>query len=482
MVDHALTLQTAATEGQILPALSAQDEWNRLESNRLLLEPRKQVISSLFRLIATAALVMYAPLALVAIWVILVFGSNYWMRRFIIAYAQLRREQPNLSKMTPAMEVVVQGYKQAWLINCVIWGSLSFLAQFWLPEAPRLACVVVLNALMFLSITRTYVDRWLMHWVSGILIVTELIFVLLRYFVTMSSELARADDLARLVAYILYFSLMSYLLWVVGNRFNQIHEQRLDSEYSKLKLIESLNENKMQLHLEQQALIASNKLVQQFYSGAAHDLRQPVYAMQLYTSMLTEDPSLSQSLLPKITQSCESINDMFNTLFDYQQTHMNNTELVEKDVCIDEVLKSLSLHFQPIATGKGLDIRFKPFSGTFTMVPLYLTRILSNLITNALRYTSAGGVLVAVRKTATSLRFEIWDTGIGIDGTKVKHIFDEFYKVNKLDDKNDGLGLGLSIVKQLSLRVAKSDILVRSRVGRGSVFTFTVPLELYKPR
>jgi signal transduction histidine kinase len=261
---------------------------------------------------------------------------------------------------------------------------------------------------------------------------------------------------------------------------NQMHLQRLDTDYAKLQLIETLESSQNQLSLEQKALTASNKLVQQFYSGAAHDLRQPVYAMQLYTAMLSEDPSQNKFLLPKITQSCVAINDMFNTLFDYQQTHMNDTELVEKNNCIQEIFKSLALHFQPIATGKGLEIRFKPVTGSVTMVPLYLTRILSNFIANALRYTNAGGVLVAARKTPAGIRFEIWDTGIGIDDSKIKHIFTEFYKVNKLDVVNEGLGLGLAIAKQLSMRVEQTEISVKSRLGRGSVFTFSVPLERFK--
>jgi signal transduction histidine kinase len=228
-------------------------------------------------------------------------------------------------------------------------------------------------------------------------------------------------------------------------------------------------------------LVASNKLVQQFYSGAAHDLRQPVYAMQLYASMLSDDASLGKVLLPKITQSCESINDMFNTLFDYQQTHMNDTDLVEKDIKIHETFRSLALHFQPIAAGKGLEIRFRSIGGFITIVPLYLARILSNLISNALRYTTKGGVLVVARKTNANLQFEVWDTGIGIDDSKKQHIFNEFYKVNDIEIDNEGLGLGLAIAKQLSARIPKSEISVRSRVGRGSVFTFSVPLERYKP-
>jgi signal transduction histidine kinase len=456
-----------------LPTLKV---WSKIESNRLLLEPRPQIISTIFRLVAMAALAMHAPLVLVAVWVVLIFSTNYWMRSLIATYAALLEVKPNPFVGTTHMASVVQSYKQAWLLNCMVWGGLSFISQIWLSDVPRFICIAVLNALMLLSITRTHVNTRLMHGVSAILIVSQLTSAIVRFVILDDN----AESVYRLSAHAIYLFLMWYLLWVVGNRFNLIHMQRLDSEYAKLQLIETLNQNKTQLHLEQQALTASNKLVQQFYSGAAHDLRQPVYAMQLYTSMLSDDPSLNKVLLPKITQSCDSINDMFNTLFDYQQTHMNDTELVEKDICIQEVLKSLALHFQPIATGKGLQIRFKPISGTITMVPLYLTRILSNLISNALRYTNTGGVLVAVRKTHEGIHFEIWDTGIGIDDSKLKHIFNEFYKVNKVDVANDGLGLGLAIAKQLSMRVDQTDISVKSRPGRGSVFMFTVPLKRYK--
>jgi signal transduction histidine kinase len=283
----------------------------------------------------------------------------------------------------------------------------------------------------------------------------------------------------QLFAYTFYLLLTWYLLWVVGNRFNQIHEQRLDFEYSKLQLIENLSRSQRQLYTEQQALVNANALVQQFYSGAAHDLRQPVYAMQLYTEMLSDDPTQAAVLLPKISQSCSSINTMFNTLFDYQQIHMDDAHLLEKDLNIAETFKNLALHFQPIASAKGLHIRFRPIEGSVTMKPLYLLRIMSNLIANAIRYTSKGGVLVGVRKTKSHLSFEIWDTGIGIDDSIKQSIFNEFYKVNKMELENDGLGLGLAIVKQLATRIDQADISVRSFVGHGSVFKFRLPLKFY---
>ena len=276
-----------------------------------------------------------------------------------------------------------------------------------------------------------------------------------------------------------FFIIWGFILWSIGNKFNHIHVQRLNSEYKNLQLIDTLDKNKAQLQIEQQALVASNKLVQQFYSGAAHDLRQPVYAMQLYTTMLSDEPNLSKALLPKITQSCVAINDMFNTLFDYQQTHMNDTDLVEKNISIEECFNSLALHFQPVATGKGLQIRFKSIPGSVTVVPLYLTRILSNLIANALRYTNTGCVLIAARQKRNHISFEVWDTGIGIEASALDKIFKEFYKISSAEFSNDGLGLGLSIVKQLCARIDGADITVKSRLGRGSVFKFSMPLSKF---
>ena len=457
---------------QILPTLQ---QWRERESNRLLLAPTKITMPILFRLLSILALVFHAPLILVFIWAVLIFSVNYWMRNLVGVYNSLLNAKPDSMQMTVPMLHIVQMYKMASLSNCIIWCGLSLLSQIWLPNNMRVACIAIMNALMFISITHTYVDRTLMHRICAILLTSQLAFAMLRLTINgFDTEMVQQASI-----YILYLFLMGCLLWSVGDRFNQIHLQRLDSEYSKLQLIETLNQNKIRLHMEQQALVASNKLVQQFYSGAAHDLRQPVYAMQLYTSMLSDDPSLAKIVLPKIMQSCISINDMFNTLFDYQQTHMNDTGLIENKINIQETLHSLALHFQPIATGKGLEIRFKPIEGSISMVPLYLVRILGNLITNALRYTNAGGVLVGVRKTCTAIVFEIWDTGIGIEASKTKQIFNEFYKINNLDLDNEGLGLGLAIVKQLTARIEESDISVQSRIGRGSVFKFSVPMSRY---
>jgi signal transduction histidine kinase len=251
------------------------------------------------------------------------------------------------------------------------------------------------------------------------------------------------------------------------------------ADYIKLQLIESLEHTQDKLRIEQQALRGANARIRQFYTAAAHDLRQPVYAMQIYTDMLMQDTAQAAVLLPKIAQSCKAINDMFNGLFDFQKMHLVDMHLEQKNVNIETVFQNLALHFEPLASLKNLDLRFKPLEGFVTTEPMYLMRILSNFITNAIRYTATGGVLVGVRKTKTHVSFEVWDTGIGIDDAVKEHIFTEFYKADHTDITNENLGLGLAIVKQFAARIDGADVLFQSKLSRGSVFKLQLPIALY---
>ena len=453
--------------------LPTKDQWYALESNRVLMEPRTPVVATLFVLSMATLLILHSPAALVVAWTFLIFGVYFWSLHLIGAYSTLLVAQPSVK--TDQMTRIAQQYKTVWLVQCVVWGLSSFLSQMWLPDVPRVVCVVILNALMFFVITRTYVNRQLMHGASAIFIGLLFFSAVLRLALNQNNEQA----IPQFFAFTFFLGLTWCLLWVVGNRFHLMHLQRLDSEYSKFQLIESLRNSQEKLRLEQQALIGANSVIQQFYSAAAHDLRQPVYAMQIYTDMLVQDPTQEEVLLPKIYKSCNAINNMFNGLFDFQKMHLVDMHLEQTKVSIAETFQNLALHFEPIATAKNLHLRFKPLQGFVTIAPLYLIRILSNFITNAIRYTSTGGVLVGVRKTKTHVNFEVWDTGIGIDHAMKDQIFTEFFKVNHSDIKNENLGLGLAIVKQLTARIEGADVLVQSKLVRGSVFKLQLPIALF---
>ena len=460
---------------QTLPTLQ---QWSEQESNNLMLAQGKIFLPIVLRLMALATIAYYVPFIWTVIWGVSIFGIHFWLRNLRAEYKSLLNAKPSSILVMAPMEHIARMYKTAVMSSCIAWCGLSFLSQTWLPTNLRVVCIVIFNMVMLLALAQTYTDRVLMYRSLIILLTAQMVFSILRLSIIGFDN----EALIQVGIYYSYLIIIGFVLWSIGNHFNKIHIERLNAEYSKLQLIDTLDKNKAQLQIEQQALVASNNLVQQFYSGAAHDLRQPVYAMQLYTTMLSDEPNLSKALLPKITQSCVAINDMFNTLFDYQQTHMNDTDLVEKNISIEECFNSLALHFQPVATGKGLQIQFKSIPGSVTVVPLYLTRILSNLIANALRYTNTGCVLIAARQKRNHISLEVWDTGIGIEASALDKIFKEFYKISSAEFSNDGLGLGLSIVKQLCARIEGADITVKSRLGRGSVFKFSMPLSKFNAR
>ena len=454
-------------------ALPSKDAWMALESSRRLLESRKHFLTILYVLGTVALLIPYAPVGLVIVWVALILGVYFCIVTLSRSYLRLLESQPSV--MTTDMTRMVERYKIAWYLFCAIWSLSTVLSQLWLPDLPRVLCIVILNALMFVALSRTYVERRVMHISSSIFILLPFMSALLRWTLGSQNELASLQFLG----FTFYLVLTWYLLMMVGSRFHHMHQERLGFEYAKLELIASLGNSQEKLRLEQQALIGANSVIQQFYSAAAHDLRQPVYAMQIYTEMLIDDPTRAGAMLPKISQSCSAINSMFNTLFDFQKMHAKDMHLEKTKVNIGEIFQNLALHFEPIAAVKNLQVRFKPVAGFVTLEPLYLIRILSNLITNAIRYTATGGVLVSVRKTKTHVRFEVWDTGIGIEHHVKDHIFTEFFKVNHSNIKNENLGLGLAIVKQLIARIEGADILVQSKLGQGSVFKLQIPIALY---
>jgi signal transduction histidine kinase len=134
-----------------------------------------------------------------------------------------------------------------------------------------------------------------------------------------------------------------------------------------------------------------------------------------------------------------------------------------------QLLYELDLHYRPLAQAKGLELRVRAVPGTVMSDGILLRRIVGNLISNAIKYTQQGGVLVAWRPHATQGRIEVWDTGLGIDPMHQSDVFREFYKVPGHPGTEDGFGLGLHIVSRLSA-ILGHPVTLASRPGRGTVF------------
>jgi signal transduction histidine kinase len=232
---------------------------------------------------------------------------------------------------------------------------------------------------------------------------------------------------------------------------------------------------------------AATRAKTQFFAAASHDLRQPLHAMGLFAEALRQksqranDPEVA-SLVNSINQSVDALEGLFGELLDITRIDSGGVEVHPGPVSIRDLFARLRLTFEPTAFEKGLALSFHGERHFAHTDGLLLERILRNLVSNAIRYTEDGGVLVACRpkpKDGGKLILQVWDSGIGISPASLPHIFDEFYQVQTSrplePHHRKGLGLGLAIVKRLA-DLLDAPLMVRSRPGRGTVFTLEVPV------
>jgi signal transduction histidine kinase/CheY-like chemotaxis protein len=219
----------------------------------------------------------------------------------------------------------------------------------------------------------------------------------------------------------------------------------------------------------------------QFFAAASHDLRQPLHAMGLFAEALrqrTQDSEVA-GLVNSINESVDALEGLFGELLDITRIDSGGVAVNPQPLRMRDLFARLRLHFEPVAFEKGLVLGFRGERHVAHADPVLVERILRNLVSNAIRYTDDGGVIVSCRSRGTRLLVQVWDTGIGISEQSLPRIFDEFYQVQsarRLEaHQRKGLGLGLAIVKRLAA-LMDTPIDVRSRVGRGTVFGFDLPV------
>jgi signal transduction histidine kinase/CheY-like chemotaxis protein len=226
---------------------------------------------------------------------------------------------------------------------------------------------------------------------------------------------------------------------------------------------------------------AASRAKTQFFAAASHDLRQPLHAMGLFAEALRQRAPNDEvaSLVNSINQSVDALEGLFGELLDLTRIDSGGVEAQPAPVRLQEIFARLRLHFEPTAFEKGLALSFHGGHRVAHTDGLILERILRNLVSNAIRYSDDGGVLVACRARGERLLLQVWDSGIGITAAALPHVFDEFYQVQGSrplePHQKKGLGLGLAIVKRLAALI-DAPIDVQSRVGHGTVFSFTVPV------
>jgi two-component system, sensor histidine kinase len=239
-----------------------------------------------------------------------------------------------------------------------------------------------------------------------------------------------------------------------------------------------------QLRAAKESAEAASRAKSQFLAAASHDLRQPVQALGLFTAALhamARRPQLPgeevAQVVSRLQLALQGLGRLLNGLFDLSGLENGTVTVANRPVDVATLLAELQSAFAGPAAAKGLRFKVVPPRRLWLNTdPVILSRVLSNLVANALRYTAQGRILVGCRRRAGGrVEIQVLDTGIGIAVEEQAHIFGEFYQVADVArDRERGMGLGLAIA-QRSAQLLGAAIRVRSTPARGSLFSFTLP-------
>lgn len=231
------------------------------------------------------------------------------------------------------------------------------------------------------------------------------------------------------------------------------------------------------------ALEAASIAKARFLAAASHDLRQPLYALTLFSSALAVDENDPMRLdrIAHIQECVAALDHLFSELLDLSRLETGAQQIEITEFALDQVFDEVSCNFRMIAEQHELRLVIRKTPLWVRSDRTMLARIINNLVSNALHYTQHGGVLVGARhQDDGTVRVDVWDTGSGIAPEHAAHVFDEFYRVdshagsNAPDTARRGLGLGLATVQRLAALLSMQ-VQLKSRVHQGTLFHFRLP-------
>lgn len=231
---------------------------------------------------------------------------------------------------------------------------------------------------------------------------------------------------------------------------------------------------------QKQAAEAAVRAKSKFLAAASHDLRQPLHALTLLISALKDkvaerpEPEL-QRLTAHIDASATAMGSMLGGLLDLSRLDAGIVLAQPECFPLSRVLANIEQHFAPSAAEKGLQLHIKPCRLFVQSDPLLVERILMNLVSNAIRYTPQGRIVVGVRRRGDTAELQVLDTGLGIAEDQQAQVFEEYFQIDNPErQRAKGLGLGLAIVAR-EAQLLGTQITLRSIPGRGSRFAFRLP-------
>ncbi|MGJ4860203.1 hybrid sensor histidine kinase/response regulator [Labrys sp. La1] len=264
---------------------------------------------------------------------------------------------------------------------------------------------------------------------------------------------------------------------------SQTFQKMVELRFDNNELVERLRQETAVAQAARLEAETANQAKSKFLAAASHDLRQPIHAQGLFLEVLARGQLTAQQreILDNARAASSASGDMLNTLLDFSRLEAGVVTVSKRCFELQPLLNRIGTELAPSADEKGIVYRQRDTDVVVESDPALVELILRNLISNAIRYTDRGGVLIGCRRRFDQVHVEVWDSGIGIAADNQQEIFREFHQLgNPERDRRKGLGLGLAITERLA-RAANHELRLRSVVGRGSKFALVLPLATGQP-
>ncbi len=241
------------------------------------------------------------------------------------------------------------------------------------------------------------------------------------------------------------------------------------------KALADLSQRNRELAVARAAAEEANRSKTRFLRAASHDLLQPLSAARLFLSALADTPmdDHQKELSERLSGAFESVEQLMHAVLDISRLDSQRIEFHRQPVALGELFRRLAAEYAPLAEAKGLRLSFVPTDAVVESDPVFLRRIAQNLVSNAIKYTNQGGVVVGMRRKSGLCWLCVYDSGMGIPAVDRNRIFDEFQRLGN-DHGTPGMGLGLSIVRRACSKLGHP-ISLSSEAMRGTLFRVGLP-------
>lgn len=361
-------------------------------------------------------------------------------------------------------EAHIREWLRQWMIQSVatgiVWGFAGVAFLITQDTMDIVVLVSVMVAVVFAS------------WPAYSCWIPSLFAVMLLSLGPLTLGLTSALEIGQTALTVIVIVLICFVLYS-GRRLSEVVVMAVTRDAQNERLVARLKSEKSRAESERRAVAAASERRAKFFAGANHDLRQPLQAMGIYLQILQmQSTPETKDVIAQLGATAQNISTLVEQLLEISRIETGHLDVKMEKVSVAELFAELAAEFAPVAASKGFFFLTRPLPLTVHTDPLFVKRILTNLITNAIRYSRKPGskiVLAARRLRNGRITIGVYDQGPGISEEDRHRIFEAFYRGEAGKHSETGYGLGLSIVSGLAKRLG-IPITVGSRLGRGSVF------------